>query len=460
MADVSNPSSSGREALGERLAYLRAIGDYRAARQVARDEVQRLDGAGAPVAELVDALLEHARQEDAFGEYPTAEAALERAAKLALAADDGGRAAIALARRAALLRSLTRVEEAVPFIASALDRIDAFSKDSAGRVEILAEAAAVHVTHGDLTEARRLVDAALVAAEGLTDGTEANWSVGRALSAACSLERADGRYHAARAIALRAIADAERSFGPESLEVAYALNELGVLGKFSGQFEEASSSYQRALRILVRAVGQEQSDVASIYHNLGGLAHARGDLVSAEQPARRAVEIRQRALGQDHPVTALDRGALASILDGLGRHEEAEALLRSAVETLERTLGRDNHEVAAQLNNIAAIVQRRGDLAQAEHLYREALAIKERVLGPDSPEIAPTLNNLATVLRRLGRLGEAREHYERALNLLEGTLEPNHPTLVRTRRNMERLLTEVGLPGSPDTSSDDPGSAH
>src|SRR5262245_9215937 len=134
--------------------------------------------------------------------------------------------------------------------------------------------------------------------------------------------REAGRYHDAEPILRQALTLAEQDFGPNSLETARVLNELGVLGKYDGHFDSAAAEYNRALNIVALTTGANNEFAATLFHNLGGLEHARGRFAAGEPFARRSVEIREGLLGPDHPDTAADVAALAALLDGQHKYEE------------------------------------------------------------------------------------------------------------------------------------------
>ncbi len=63
-----------------------------------------------------------------------------------------------------------------------------------------------------------------------------------------------GRYRVALPLLQEALALAEGAFGPDSLEAAAVLNQLGLLGKSDGRFDEAEAAYRRALAIFERSL--------------------------------------------------------------------------------------------------------------------------------------------------------------------------------------------------------------
>jgi len=259
--------------------------------------------------------------------------------------------------------------------------------------------------------------------------------------------RTRGHYARAERLFRWALRAAERALGPADIEVAAALNNLGVLYKDQGRYDEAESVYQRARAILV-AREEESLELATLYHNLGGLEHARGRCARGEPLARRGLEIRERALGPEHPDVAADAAALAAILDGAGKREEAEALFRRSLTTFERVYGSHHYEIAVTLNNLAALHQAKGDAEEAERLYRRALTIKEQRLGADHPDVAMTLNNLAVLYASHARGAEAEPMYRRAVAIFETALGPRHPKTIACRENHGVLLQALQRPGA------------
>ncbi|HEX6625933.1 MAG TPA: tetratricopeptide repeat protein [Pyrinomonadaceae bacterium] len=66
--------------------------------------------------------------------------------------------------------------------------------------------------------------------------------------------REAGRYQVALPLLQEALALAEGAFGPDSLEAADVLNQLGMLGKSDRRFDEAEAAFRRALAIYERTL--------------------------------------------------------------------------------------------------------------------------------------------------------------------------------------------------------------
>ena len=72
-----------------------------------------------------------------------------------------------------------------------------------------------------------------------------------------------------------------------------------------GGLTEALSHYRRALQIIESLYGPDNLDVAVILNNLGNTARAQGELAEAHTFFARALGIFRDNLGQDHPYTTI-----------------------------------------------------------------------------------------------------------------------------------------------------------
>ena len=255
---------------------------------------------------------------------------------------------------------------------------------------------------------------------------------GRVFSRATRYLWERARYAEAQALSERALAIAERAFGPNHPDVSRCLNDLAVVHWYQGRFSEAQARNERALAIRESALGPGHLDVASSLNTLAIIHSNQGNYAEAKRLIERALAIRERALGPDHPLVAHSLGNLANILKEYGLHEEALPLCERVVAIRERALGPDHPDVAGSLSNLANVYNDRGCYAEAQALYERALSIVERALGPDHPDVGFSLNNLGNIYVALGRYVEAEPFFERARAVRERALGSAHPSLAES----------------------------
>lgn len=241
-----------------------------------------------------------------------------------------------------------------------------------------------------------------------------------------------GDYPAAAKVLRTAIAAAEAALGPDAVECATLLNQLGMVGKFAGDFAEAEVAYRRALVVQIGR-GDAGAMTADILHNLAGLAHARGDAGSALALARRGIDVRRGLPSPNAGRLAGDRAALAAILIDLGRHAEARAMLHELLRG-----GRPRYDTAVALHNLGSSQYHQRSFGRAAITLHRALRLKRAELGPRHPDLAITLYNLGRCLESLGWRRLARRHWRRALALLDGAVAADHPTLTACRQQLTR----------------------
>jgi tetratricopeptide (TPR) repeat protein len=302
---------------------------------------------------------------------------------------------------------------------------------------------------GQLHKAGRYAEATAIAKKALAlaerkFGPE-NTQVATALSNLSAFYYVQGRYEEAEPPLNRALAIYEKALGPDHPDVAAAVNNLAMLYNSQGRYAEVEPLFKRALAIYGKGLGPDYPDVATALHNLARLYYDQGRYAEAEPLFKRALDISEKALGPGHPDVASALYNLASVYNSQGRYPEAEPLFKRALDISETVLGSDHPDVATALNNLASLYNRQGRYAEAELLIKRSLAIWEKVLGPDDPDVATAVNNLAELNRAQGRYTEAEPLYKRALDIREKALGPDHPDVATVLNNLAGLYVLEGL---------------
>jgi tetratricopeptide (TPR) repeat protein len=79
------------------------------------------------------------------------------------------------------------------------------------------------------------------------------------------------KFPEATEVASRAVALAERQFGPDHMNVAQSLMNLAFLYQYQGKYDQAEPPYKRALAIKEEVLGPNHLDVALSQDVLAGL---------------------------------------------------------------------------------------------------------------------------------------------------------------------------------------------
>jgi tetratricopeptide (TPR) repeat protein len=224
-----------------------------------------------------------------------------------------------------------------------------------------------------------------------------------------------GRYGEAESVAKQRLALAEQTRGTESVDYAFALNDLAVVMMYQGRYAEAEPLYKQSLAVRRKVFGTEHLQVATGLHNLGILYSSQGRYADAEKCYQQALAMIDSLVGPDHAESASTLNNLAVLYKRQRRFADAEPLYRRALAIFERTHGPDDPDVASSLMNLANVYVNLDRLNEAEPLYRRSMAIKVRLLGPDHPDIADILYNMADAYDHRGRSAQAEPWADRVI---------------------------------------------
>lgn len=261
-----------------------------------------------------------------------------------------------------------------------------------------------------------------------------------------------GALDSARSAFSRSLAIREATFGPESLEAAHGISQLGGLLIELDEVARADSLILRSLALRREHLPPNHPDIAADLGQRAYLADRAGRLQVSDSLFREALAVLDSSVGSPDDVrddAELDlRGDLLSnhgaLLVEMDRLEEAEAVLRKALEIRRRLYGDRHPEVAPTLNHLANVRLRAGDYEEAEALYQELLGWSSDLLGEDHPMITAWENNLSASLRGMSRYQEATEIQIRVLERRRATYGEEHGAVASALNNLANLYTDLG----------------
>jgi tetratricopeptide (TPR) repeat protein/tRNA A-37 threonylcarbamoyl transferase component Bud32 len=223
-----------------------------------------------------------------------------------------------------------------------------------------------------------------------------------------------GDQEAARAALQRALSAYEQASGPEHVDVARILMNLGTVYRHLGRFEDAVRSHQRALAIGDKLFGHEHPFTATIRTNLGNALALMGRPAEALPLLRHALHVDDACFSGPDMHTATTLGGLGAALALLGRYREAQDATTRDLQIEEGLLGKEHPATCVIRRNLGELQARQGRHDQALALYEDARRIAEKAYGPSHPEVASALLGLASEHRDQGRAAEALSDYRRA----------------------------------------------
>jgi len=246
----------------------------------------------------------------------------------------------------------------------------------------------------------------------------------QALSELGLLDLNYGRYKEALDLEERALGILERRLPKDDVAVAKVLYRISQAQGMTGNPVGQRASIDRALPIFKKTLGPESIWVAWCINDYGLIAQNRGEFEQALTHFREALRIKQLALPSGDPDIAMGENNIGGLLVTLGRYEEAERRLLGALADLERTYGVAHPTLAGVLDNLAECQWKQGRLDEALHTASRVLAIYEAATDPSNVGIRSALYMIACVERDLGRVTDSERDFLRCLSLQEKVAGP------------------------------------
>ncbi|MEP6918197.1 MAG: tetratricopeptide repeat protein, partial [Acidobacteriota bacterium] len=244
-------------------------------------------------------------------------------------------------------------------------------------------------------------------------------------------------------LADRVVRSKERLLGPDALDLAASLDNLGDVHVQRGEFRLAIPLYERSLSVRLHQLAPDDAAVAE------SLDHVALPLIRLERfdDARRVLV---RAQKIRDPRSSADPIGLARTLELVallnryaGDYAAAKTSLGRAL-AIRHRLGPDHPDEVLALHLQGEITWLQGDIRGAQRIWIDALALAERTLGPEHPLVALVLRKLAAATNGLGHLAAGRDLLERALKIADASLAPCSPELPYLRSDLAMSLIDAG----------------
>uniref|UniRef100_A0A2C9LVP2 Nephrocystin-3 n=1 Tax=Biomphalaria glabrata TaxID=6526 RepID=A0A2C9LVP2_BIOGL len=218
----------------------------------------------------------------------------------------------------------------------------------------------------------------------------------------------------------RALEIRETELDPDDPLVARSLHQLAVLHAQWGKYSTAETLYRHALEICQNrgqmgdpgmdnlqrralqleelVLGPDSVDLARSLNELGVLYYLQNNTDSAESFFKRSLEMRESLLGPDHLDVASSLNNLAALYNDSKMYDKAEPLYDRALMIRKKHQSPDSSGVASIINHLARLYKLQGKFDKAEPLYRQAIEIREKAFGPNHPSVATAQVNLAVLI--------------------------------------------------------------
>lgn len=190
-------------------------------------------------------------------------------------------------------------------------------------------------------------------------------------------------------------------------EVAFALNNLGIVNRMRGRYRQAREYLREGLTIYQQL--DNQKGIADVWNTLGSVADRLSEYGKAREQYGESLRIR-RKLG-DQKGMARSLLNLGSVHYRQGEYTQAATDLKEAISLCQGL--NDKWGLAAGFNNLGNVQDKLGHYEEANKLFMDSLAIKKEI--GHRKGVAATLYNI-------GKVAFSMQDYHKARGLFSDSV--------------------------------------
>jgi CHAT domain-containing protein/tetratricopeptide (TPR) repeat protein len=282
----------------------------------------------------------------------------------------------------------------------------------------------------------------------VTDGPD-SIEVANALNGLANCVSGRGQYAEAVELYRRSLRIRETTLGPRHQKVAQSCMNLGYLHLETGDYEEARIEMERALSIQEETIGRTNGQTIKTLMNLAILNCKLA--LGCQESWERAVALADEGLGPDHDISVTVRANYAASLAETDP-EKARRLNEEAYAAYSRIFGPLHARSLWVLSNLGSGALRAGDLATAERLLQQAVSGLEKAPSAPPSIFSGSLQELAKCRAESGRAAEARALHERALAIFEKAVGPENTEVASSLGEYGTFLRGTGDLGGAEAA--------
>ncbi len=288
---------------------------------------------------------------------------------------DDNRVSESLNNLANLLHSMGRPEDAEPLMRRALEiRRKNSTGDNAMVALYMANLGNMLTARFKLDEAESLIRDAIDMRRRLGDDKSVIYASSLLNLAAVMRDRSADALEQVESLQRQALEVMRNSQPLSPVQVAYAMNNLGITLRERGRLDEAETLEREALDIRRKAMGDDSAITASTMHNLGGVLYDKGQFAEAESLLRAALEVRRKKLAAGSAELVPTLTLLGMTLVKQSRPDEGEPLLREGLEIRVKVLPAGHVRIAESSLALGMCLTAQKKFEQAEPILLEACA--------------------------------------------------------------------------------------
>ncbi|GFH43780.1 hypothetical protein CTEN210_00253 [Chaetoceros tenuissimus] len=203
--------------------------------------------------------------------------------------------------------------------------------------------------------------------------------------------------------------------GPDDLDAAAVLFNIGETYHLMEQVSDALSMYLKFLPIALKHLKEDHPDIVCVLKIIGDAFNEKQDYDHAFQFYYKSLKCARRVYGEYHVEVASILNRIGNLQYDYGFPDEALVCYQEGLAVEKKVYPENDDNLLITMFNIARIHQKLDELEESLEMYLQGLRI-QRTKGPkEALNLASTLCSIGFLHDKLGNYDDAMSSYEEAL---------------------------------------------
>jgi tetratricopeptide (TPR) repeat protein len=303
---------------------------------------------------------------------------------------------------------------------------------------------------GQLTEKRAFGQAFEIMVKAETSALESSGKLSALYGNVCfqygKTHLAKGDYQEAEKRLVQAKTILEKELGPQHVEYAAVLHQLGTVYYFMGNnYEKAELNNLEARKIQEKTPGRESQAYIETTFLLGHIYLYTGNYNQAENHYLETSALQEKLRGKENAFYASILRCMGFVYAKQGKFETAKQYFQANVDIVEKVLGKNSIPYAAGIMSLSWPCMELGELLRAESLLLESKVIFESMANyTEIPSYMSCMEYFGILYNKRGRYDEAEFYHLRSKALRETKLGKDHLSVELSLSYLSDLYWKTG----------------
>jgi len=227
-------------------------------------------------------------------------------------------------------------------------------------------------------------------------------------------------------------------------KLAVPNNTLAQLYFLNGDKKKAEFFFKRTLELRLKSDPPDSLSIAEAYDNMGIVFYESGEFLLAQDHILKGLRIREKLLSSNDPEISISFNNLGNFYKYIGNYSKSKQYYKLALNQIGNENESNLYYYPAYTNNLGSVLRLLTEMDSALHFNLKGLEAQKRISGENHPDYTYPLNSLGVWYYEKGLFKKALNYYGQALKIQAKQTPLNEGVMADLRANLASIYMDKG----------------